>query len=177
MKTRSLLALVAALAGLSALRAVPASANNDSRIDVAFDHPEKFTDLKDSEFPSDSSRQAYMDELKEHLQKNATRHLADGQKLSVTITDVDMAGDFEPWRGPNFYDIRIVKDVYPPRIDLNFKLTDASGAVVKEGKRELRDLDFQMHISPIDREDPLRYEKALLDDWTRSEFRGQKKSK
>jgi hypothetical protein len=81
-----------------------------------------------------------------------------------------MAGDFEPWRGPRFDDIRIVKDIYPPRMNLAFRLTDAEGTVVKEGKRELRDLSFLMKITMSFRDDPVRHEKALVDDWLRAEF-------
>ena len=96
--------------------------------------------------------------------------MPEGHLLSVTFTDIDMAGDFEPWRGPRFDDIRIVKDIYPPRINLSFRLTDAEGNVVKEGTRELRDLAFMMKITMAFRDDPVRHEKALLDDWLRSEF-------
>jgi hypothetical protein len=46
--------------------------------------------------------------------------------------------------------------------------------VVKEGNRQLRDLTFTMNINP-NRNDPRVYEKALLDDWLRSEFNRAKK--
>ena len=82
----------------------------------------------------------------------------------------------EPWRGPRFDDVRIVKDIYPPRISLSFRLTDAEGNVVKEGKRELRDLAFMMKINMSFRDDSVRYEKALLDDWLRAEFPRVRKS-
>ena len=148
-----------------------------SRIEVAYDHPENFTDLKDSEYGNDKVRVAYMRELTERLQSRASHYLADGQKLSVTITDIDMAGEFEPWRGPRFTDVRIVKDIYPPRISLSFKLTDANGVVIKEDKRELSNISFQMTPTLGFRDDPLRYEKELLDDWMRQEFRETKKLK
>ena len=50
--------------------------------------------------------------------KRANEVLPAGQTLTVTFTDIDLAGDFEPWRGGQAMDIRIVKDVYPPRMDL-----------------------------------------------------------
>jgi hypothetical protein len=68
-----------------------------------------------------------------------------------------------------------VKDIYPPRIDLTFRLTDAEGNVVQEGKRELRDLTFMMKITTAFRDDPVRHEKALLDDWLRSDFKQVRK--
>ena len=108
--------------------------------------------------------------FRDYLLEQAKYYVPEGHMLSVTFTDIDMAGDFEPWRGPRFDDIRIVKDIYPPRIVLNFRMTNAEGAVVKEGKRELRDLAFMMKINMSFRDDPVRYEKALLDDWLRAEF-------
>lgn len=61
----------------------------------------------------------------------------------------------------------MVKEIYPPRIQLAFRLTDAAGDVVKEGGRELRGLRLMTRGFA---DDTLRHEKALLDDWLRSEF-------
>lgn len=139
------------------------------RVDVQFDKPENFTDLKDRYMATDKGQQAYMDMLREYIQQRASRQLPEGQKLSVTFTDVDMAGDFEPWRGPSATDVRIVKDIYIPRLKFTYRLTDAAGAVIKEDKANLSDLNFQNSLTTtINTSDPLRYEKRLLDDWIRS---------
>ena len=79
------------------------------------------------------------------------------------------AGSFEPWRGPQAADVRIVRDIYPPRIDLRFKLLDADGKLLREGSRQLRDATFMMRPD-LYPNDPLRYEKTLLDDWLRAEL-------
>ncbi|MES2693009.1 MAG: DUF3016 domain-containing protein [Verrucomicrobiota bacterium] len=160
-----------ALTGI-AMAAGPAMALNEksnSKMDVVFLEPTKFTDVRDSDM-GDYERTTYLDSLKEHLFSQAKNYVPEGYKLSVTFTDIDMAGDFEPWRGPRFGDIRIVKDIYPPRIELSFRFTDADGKVVKEGKRELRDLAFLSKINMSFRDDPVRHEKGLLDDWLRNEF-------
>ena len=85
----------------------------------------------------------------------------------VTFTDIDMAGDFEPQRGPNFNSVRILKAIYPPRVNLTFRLTDASGQVIAEGERQLRDQAYTWTASPVNQSDPLRYEKRLIDDFFR----------
>jgi hypothetical protein len=173
MKTPSLLSasLVALAVALPSFAApeTEKSAKSDARIQVEYVDPEKFTDVKDDYFGSEKGRDSYLDQLKEYIVQRANRRLPAGQTLTVSISDIDMAGDFEPWRGPRFNDVRIVKDIYPPRIDLSYKVTDASGKVVSEGKRELRDLSFMMNLS-IDRQDPLRHEKNLLDDWMRRDL-------
>lgn len=169
--------LAAALGFLPGL-AVQAAPNSEStptgnktiaRAEVNFFEPRKFTDVKDSSM-GDYERTTYLDQIRDHLLEQAKYFVPDGHTLSVTFTDIDMAGDFEPWRGPRFDDIRIVKDIYPPRLVLAFQLKDADGKVVKEGKRELRDLAFMMKITMAFRDDPVRHEKGLIDDWLRSEF-------
>lgn len=172
--TRFILATLLGLGGAVAGQAA-APAPKVVRANVEFFEPKNFTDVKDS-YTGDYERTTYLDSLREHILDRSKQYVPEGHMLSVTFTDIDMAGDFEPWRGPRFDDIRIVKDLYPPRIVLSFRLTDAEGNVVKEGKRELRDLAFMMKIPMTFRDDPVRHEKALLDDWLRSEFPRNPKS-
>jgi hypothetical protein len=177
MKTRSFILTAASAAwlisaaSLSAETAAKASAA--SRVEVTFVDPDKFSDAADASRGSDYGRDGNLDILKEHLERRASRAIGEGQKLVVKITDVDLAGEVEPWRGPRLQDVRIVKEIYPPRIDLSFQLLDSAGAVVKEGTRHLTDMSFLMNVSPI-RKDARIYEENLLDDWIRAEFRSKK---
>lgn len=171
MKTIRLL-LLSLLAG-PALLAFPPTPGEITkpvpRIQVIFSDPDKYTDAKDSYMGSDKGRDAILDQLKDYLTTRAPRYLAEGQRLTITVTDVDLAGEFEPGRGPRWDEVRIVKDIYPPRINLSFQLTDADGNVVKSGTRKLQDMDFMMNLS-INTNDSLRYEKTMLDDWLSHEF-------
>ena len=81
--------------------------------------------------------------LTAHLQKRADRQLPPGQRLDVTFDDIKLAGDYEPWHSPQAQDIRFMKDIYPPRATLNYKLTDADGRTIKEGSSKL--LDMALH--------------------------------
>jgi hypothetical protein len=162
--------LLIALLGI--LPAIAWSANEGrpaARTSVEFFEPLKFTDVRDR-YMGDPDGAAYLPQIREYVLERAQRYVAEGQTLKVTFTDIDMAGDFEPWRSPSMNDVRIVKDIYPPRINLTFQLTDAEGRVIKTGQRELRDMAFLMKITMAFRNDPLRHEKALLDDWLSSEF-------
>ena len=164
MKTLSRYALVLlGLAAPLALRAAEA-AKASARTDVVFEQPEKFTDVKDSDFGTDKGRDAILERLREYLVERADKALPAGQKLVITFTDIDLAGEYEPWRGPQFSDVRIVKSIYPPRLNFSYKITDAAGKTVKEGKEDLRDLAFEMRLTS-DRQDTLRYEKDILRDW------------
>ena len=103
------------------------------------------------------------------MREMGERYVPAGMRLEIKVTDIDLAGDFEPWRGPQFGHVRITRDIYPPRICLEFRLTDGSGGSVSAGKRALRDIAYQQRlVRPLD--DYLRYEKGILRDWFRSEF-------
>lgn len=159
---------------MAGVRAAPASSSNSSsRVEVTFENPDKFSDAADGQRGSDFGREGNLAQIKDYIEHRAAKLLPEGQRLSVTITDVDLAGEVEPWRTSSAQDIRFVKEIYPPRIDLSFQLTDANGTVIKEGKRELRDMAFMMKLH-LDRSDPRVHEKGLLDDWIRSEFRTKK---
>lgn len=171
MKTFRILLLSAfALAGAGAAHAFD-PVKGLAHTEVVFFESKNFTDVRDSYMGSDEGRDATLSLLKDYLVKGATRFLAPGQTLTITITNVDLAGEFEPWRGAEFSDVRIVRDIYPPRIDLAFRLADADGRVIKEGKRVLRDSTFLMRLTMAFKDDPLRHEKALLDDWMSEDLR------
>ncbi len=138
-------------------------------VQVTFQDPDKFTDVGDNaRVVPDERRDAILDELRRHIERAASR-LPDGGRLAVTVTDVDMAGNFETPRGPRVDHMRIYREVYPPRIKLEFRLTDAAGKVLKEGKRNLSDAAY-LATNIEYRGDLLRHEKKLLDDWLRREF-------
>lgn len=153
---------------LAAGAASAADVRDDTRAEVVYVEPETFTDVKDNYFANEETRDYLLGRLREHIVDLAQDYVPEGQRLLVTVTDVDMAGDFEPWHGPRMSDIRIVRDRYPPRIKLSFQVVDVTGRVLKEGKRDLRDFGFMMS-RPLD-SDLLRYEKAMLEDWLRREF-------
>lgn len=145
------------------------------RAEVVYVDPDKFTDVRDSYTATDSGRDDLLEQLRDHILDRAKHRLPDGYKLFMSFTDIDLAGDFEPWRGPRWDDIRIVKDIYPPRLTFSFRLTDPSGRVVKEGNRDLKDMAFMMKITMAFQDDPLRHEKQMIDDWFSDEFRELKK--
>jgi hypothetical protein len=147
-----------------------ASAPHDeavSRVSVSFVEPEKFTDARRVELAPTSA--GVLRELETFLVETGGRYLPATTKLSIRVTDIDLAGDFELFRGPQADQVRITKGLYPPRIILEFEVIDSTAAVVRSGKRDLTDLNYQLrNVYP--REDYLRYEKDILRDWLRAEL-------
>jgi hypothetical protein len=151
----------------------------DSVVKVTFVDPEKFTDVREDwgsgSLANDRHREFVLGELKTYFEKTVTPYLGKGQSFEITVTDLDLAGDFEPWRGMNFDSVRIVKDLYPPRMKLAFRLLGAEGAVIREGDRKLIDMSFLMTVS-LSSHDPLRYDKEMIRTWVRQEFKQPNRS-
>ena len=154
--------------GLGA-RAADTQTDASSRAVVAFENPEKFTDVKDSQTGSDKGRDYYLKEIRLLVEEEAAG-LPEGQKLTITFTDIDLAGDYLPSM-PSGEDVRVIKDIYYPRMKFTYTITDASGAVVKEGTENLSDMNFMMNPGILNRGEPLFHDKAMLRDWLRRTLR------
>lgn len=139
------------------------------RVDWA--DPAGFSELRYSGNRQEARRGNWVEQLARYLQESAARQLPAGQALRVTITDIRRAGSYEPWHGPNLQDARIIRDLYPPRITLQFTRLDAQGAVIDQGERKLVDHGFLSGSARLGDSDPLRYEKSLLDDWLQRELK------
>ena len=142
------------------------AATAPQNVTVRFHDPQHFTEAKHSSMVHPAHADAYLKPLKAHIVQRASRILTAGQRLDIEVTDVDLAGEYEPWRGPNLNDVRIVKSIYPPRIDLAFTLYGADGAILRQGSRKLRDLSF-LERNAGNSQDSLRYEKSMIDRWLR----------
>ena len=156
---------------LVALAAAPAAAQ-DAAVTITFAHPEKYADLRLPCVSRDTDARRLMGDLERYLVTTATPLLAPGQRLQITVTNVDMAGDIEDRRGPGRCDVRIMKDPDRPRIDPSFRRLDAAGGDLRAGDRKLRDSSYLVNAGPASRTDHRRYEKALPGDWLRTERRG-----
>jgi hypothetical protein len=169
---RGTIALFGALAlwlGSIAPPTAAAVAPAESSVSVTYVNPEQFTENRLYGRQDRFNRIDYLAELKAYLIKQGQAILEPGQSLHVDITDIRLAGAYEPWRGAQWSYVRIMRDVYPPRIELNFRLVDRDGRVLREGKRVLHDLDYlNSGVSvPSARGASLYYDKALLRRWLR----------
>lgn len=135
-------------------------------ITVEFKDPDNFRDARES--MGGSTDEVALSSLRTYLQEKAPARLQPGQKLRITFTDIDLAGDF-PASGR--YDrVRIIRSIYIPRQEFSFELTDSAGQVIKQGTRTLTDLNFQARGTRIGSDQPYFYDKVLLEDWLKKEF-------
>jgi len=149
----------------------PCPMNIESRVQVHWNNPANFTEITHSPNRTEALRGCWMADLARYLGTHADHYLQEGQTLSISLTDIDLAGDYEPWLGPQMREVRVVRDIYPPRMALDFILRDASDQVVSQGSRVLRDPGFLQGLrNPRYANDSLRYEKKLVDRWLAKEF-------
>ena len=146
--------------------AAAASAVSSGTVSVRYDRPETFTETRELRaFAPSEVNSGYLDTLKSYIQARAAKVLQPAQTLDIVITDIDRAGSYLPSIGA-VQPVRVVKDVYPPRISLHFRLLDGQGHVLREGERKLTNLGFmQSTAGGVASSDPLRYEKALINRW------------
>jgi hypothetical protein len=159
-------AMLFACCGVAAAAMAPGAPVSNDRVAVSYRNPAGFTEM-DRDF---GARRDWLDELSRYVARRAAVAVPEGRHLSVTITDVQRAGMIEPWHRAGT-DLRVVRNTTPPRIDLNFQLVDANGAVLKEGSRQLRDIMFLTRHTRYTRH-PLAYENNLIDVWVLHEFGG-----
>jgi hypothetical protein len=161
-------------AGLLLLAAAAASAvarDLPARIQVAWAPTEQLTEVKNNPIDHGWMRpEEWEKRLSEHLRLRADRMLPPGQQLQVMVDDIDLAGAFEPWHRSNAQDIRYMKDIYPPRMKLHYKLMAADGSTIRESETKLSDSSYLLRAVPGDSTDPLRYDKRMIDDWLYREF-------
>lgn len=146
-------------------RALPAQ----GPVSVSWTDPAQFTDIRNSTNRWEAERGNWVHDLAAYMRKEAAKDLRPGQTLEVHFTDMDRAGEYEPWHGPSADHIRIMKDIYPPRLTFDFTLRDADGRVVDQGQRKLTDMSYLMGARPMD-SDPLRFEKRMIDQWASREL-------
>jgi hypothetical protein len=131
---------------------------------VEFEKPETYTDARTDRSHGKGASDTVTRGLSKFLQRVVPAHLAEGQRLEVVFTDIDLAGDYEPGTNLSLYDVRLVKSIYPPRLKFRWSLLDAKGSALRHGEEDIRDLGFQTSV-PGSTGDPLRYEQHMLRRW------------
>lgn len=177
-RTVSLLALALALAGCASSSSnhllspdAPRSLPDDGPVHVSWGDPSQFSEITSSGNRHAAAQGDWLIQLATYLRTQAGKQLPDGHRLELTIVDIKRAGQYEPWQGIERQDVRIIRDIYPPRMTVKFRQLDANGQVIKEGERTLTDPAFLTGSAPLSDSDPLRYEKRMIDNWVKREFR------
>lgn len=106
--------------------------------------------------------------LEAHMTRRAQQYLAPAESLTIQVTDIDLAGEIEPFRR-GLYDTRVLRSATWPRITLKYTLT-RNGEVLREAREVISDPGYMLGTAPVGHTGNLYYEKRMLDDWFRRRF-------
>ncbi|MBU2925055.1 DUF3016 domain-containing protein [Colwellia sp. 1_MG-2023] len=129
--------------------------------EVTWTNYEKYRDIRPSNGSRKHFRESTFYNLEKHIAKLAEK-LPEGQVLKIDVTDVDLAGDT---MAGGIDQIRIVKDIYFPRINFSYQLVSTDGNVIESAEVILKDMSFLMGSRLRYRNESLGYEKNMLDEW------------
>jgi hypothetical protein len=147
--------LVAMLATLGTAIA----AESPTALTVTFIHPETYQDA--SRHYGYGSDPQVLNAIRQHLQKLAARELPPGYSLSIEVLDIDLAGYID-WRYSS--EVRVVRDATWPRMTLRYALKRGDETIATS-EEHINNMNFNWGVNLYGYSDPLRYEKAMLDDW------------
>lgn len=146
-----------ALAALAASTIAPVALAGS--VEVTFTHEATpFTDIGRS---SHTQREA-LAALRQHFEALGKR-LPDAQKLSIEVTDVDLAGE-EHWTR-HATDLRVLRGRADwPRIELKYTLTEG-GRTLRQGSESIADMAYLFSSHGIAPDKPYAYERRMIDRW------------
>ena len=141
------------------------SASAESNLSVVFVHPEDYSDATySSSFANAQDRADVQRDIEQHLQRLAQRTLPPGDSLKIEVLDIDLAGRVEPFRSRIGSDVRVMRDISGPRMEIRYTLTRKDQATSSREER-LSALYYLSSFNRYPSGDRLRYEKAMLDRW------------
>lgn len=132
-------------------------------VEVVWHEPDNYRDVKPVMGGKERYRQNVFKQLDKHWLKLAEKHLPEGMKLKVKVTDLNLAGDVQH----NFslgQEIRLVKSIYWPSVKFEYQLFDGD-RLVKEESVELKDMSFMDRGATLRVRSSFDYEKRILTDW------------
>jgi hypothetical protein len=165
-KIRLALIAAAVAASLAASATNAAAQTTSSRVEVSFNRPEQFADIRDRYQATEENKKEVLSTLQEYIVQRAPSFLPKGDALRITFDNIKLAGVI------NIAGVvgerRVVLASTPPMFMFEWTVTDSSGKVIGSAKEKLEENNFKNLSSRADEGDPLRYEKAVLDDWMRN---------
>jgi hypothetical protein len=141
-------------------------------VSVTFVDPEHYADAAYGRaFAGELERGEVQRDIEAHLQRLGESGLRPGDTLRIDVLEIDLAGQFEPFRFRPGADVRVFRDVSWPRLRLRYTLT--RGDQVAESRDEqLADMNYLASFNRYAKSDRLRYEKAMLDAWFEKRIAG-----
>lgn len=155
---------IAVLVFASAASGESVDKTDSETVSIEYVDPEKFTDLESTSSTKKNTRADFARSISKELTRRLRASFGEDARLDLVITDVDLAGRINP---ASFHDVRVLREVWPPKMEFSYKLTDADGTVISEGEKRLVDLGYLGFSISGSRHDRFHYEREMVKDWLR----------
>jgi len=161
-------AIIALLAGATLLLHAAAAT---AKVEVEFVKPDNYTDAGDRHAAGSEDPKAIMQEFERHFVKLGETCLPAGQDLHIRVLDIRLAGRVEWWhRSLQFQDVRVLRDVTWPEMELEYVLKDAGGAEIGRAKDSLSSPMYLHDTIAQSGLESYPYEKAMMTRWFKERF-------
>lgn len=134
-------------------------------VSVTWSDPAKFTDI----VASNSTDKAYRKSIEKALSaefKAQAAKLPEEQKMTVNITDIDLAGEVDPIPSRAGQRVRVLKDLYYPQLRFDYKIIGKDGSTVKEQDGvTLKDAGFLSGSGNAASRQDFYYERQMIKTW------------
>lgn len=136
-----------------------------AEVKVEYKDYKKFTDMK----PANEARGSFEKRTMASFDKifaDLAKQLPEGYSWNVVVTDIDLAGDVNHMFTQTGQQIRVIKDVFIPRVNFSYTLLDQNKGVVAEEKDlKVKDMGFMSRISNTRANEAYEYERVMLERW------------
>lgn len=148
--------------------ALAAQAQSAPVVEVSFEKPESYVDAyQRSRSGSEQELKQTLDAIQRIFAEEGRRQLKPGDKLKITVLDVDLAGEIEPGRS-GVLELRVVRGITWPKMTVRYSFTRDG----KESSAEARlsDPGYQDNSGACARSAELCYERQMINRWLRRQF-------
>lgn len=137
-------------------------------VEIGYVRPERFTDFRIQGRNEMDSARIFRDQISPSLSAIMAKNFP-GATLSLTFTDINLAGRYASSRIRNFNNVRFDREgASPLRLEFQYRLTDSKGRVLTAGSKSLVDSDYlrrYINYPNSDKVTTLFYEKTTLTRW------------
>jgi len=134
--------------------------------EVTWTDYKSYRDIHEGNENRKSFRERTFHNFEKHFAQLAAT-LPEKQTLKIEVTDVDLAGDTN---AGGINRMRVVKDIYFPRLNFSYQLLDENSKVIKSEEVVLKDMNSMSGSNLRYRNTALGYEKRMLDKWFKETF-------
>ncbi|WP_286264968.1 DUF3016 domain-containing protein [Thalassotalea atypica] len=133
---------------------------------VSWENVDDYRDVRSANGSNKKFKAHVFKELEQHITELAS-DLPESYSLEVKVTNVDLAGNVQ---FINTQQIRVIKEIFIPRVSLSYILTDGNGKSLQADTVEIKDMTFMDNLRTTANRDSFAYEKNMLTSWFKATF-------